>query len=178
MPYATPAQVIAEFGLREVTQLLADEQELLTEQLLLGAIAVAAGGAWTGSPSAAEIAAAQAALARLLRKIETVGNYMDGYLRSAITLPVSALDANLGTLNECCMALVRCGLADDTDNATERMDECCNKHRAWLKDVARGVVSLVNAAGAELPSGAKVRTGQAASNYNWGGYPPGWGGGL
>jgi phage gp36-like protein len=167
MPYATPQQVIQEYGLKEVTQLLTDEQGLLTEQLLLDAVAVAAGGAWTGAPSQADKDAANAALARFNRKLVTVSSFMDGFLRSAVTLPLSADDANSGTLNECCMALARCGLADDPDNATELMLSGCDTWRAWLKDVARGVVQLVNPVGETLPAKRRVRTGQAASGFDW-----------
>lgn len=174
MTYATPAQVIAEYGLREITQLLTDEQALLTEQLLQDALTVAAGGAWTGTPTADERAAATAAAARFMRKIETQSNFMDGFLRSAVTLPLSPADANMGTLNECCMALVRCGLSDDPDNATERMDECCDRWRTWLRDVARGTAQLVTASGEELAGKARVRQGQAVSRFNWSGF----GGGL
>ena len=167
MPYATPQQVIAEFGLKEVTQLLADEQGLLTELLLTDAIAVASGGLWTGNPSALEIAAAQTALARFVRKIDTQSNFMDGFLRSAVTLPLAAGDANAGTLNECCMALTRCGLSDDPDNATERMDTSCATWRSWLKDVARGTVQLVNPAGQAVAGKSRIRSGQAGSGYDW-----------
>lgn len=163
MPYATPQQVIQDFGLKEITQLLTDEQDLLTEQLLTDVIA----GVWTGSPSQAEMDAATAALARFIRKIDTTSNFMDGYLRNAVTLPLSADDANAGTLNECCMALVRCGLSDDTDNATDRVDACCDTWRTWLKDVSRGTVQLVNPAGETLPGKSRVRTGQAVTGYDW-----------
>lgn len=163
MPYATPEQVIQEYGLREITQYLADEQDLLTEQLLLDALA----GAWTGAPSLAAQAAATAALARINRKLETVSNFMDGFLRNAVTLPLSADDANIGTLNECCMALVRCGLADDPENSTERMEQCCDTWREWLKNVSRGVVQLVTPSGETLPGKSRVRSGQAASAFNW-----------
>jgi phage gp36-like protein len=166
MPYATPQQVIQNYGLKEITQLLTDEQNLLTEQLLTDAIA----GAWTGDPSAEDIAAAEAALERFTRKIETVSNFMDTYLQRAVTLPLSADDANIGTLNECCMALVRCGLSDDPDNATDRMDECCDKWRTWLKDVAKGTAQLVKPDGETLPTKSRVRSGQAYSRYNWHGH--------
>lgn len=167
MPYATPLQVIAEYGLKEITQLLTDEQALLTEQLLLDAIAVAAGGAWTGVPSQADKDAANAALARLNRKLVTVSSTMDGYLRNAVTLPLAGDDANSGTLNECCMALTRCGLADDPDNATELMLSGCDSWRVWLKDVSRGVVQLVNPSGQTVAGKSRIRTGQAVSDFNW-----------
>ncbi len=169
MPYTTPAAFIAKFGLEEAAQLLADEQNLLTAQLLTDAIAVQGTGYWTGQPCEAEMLAANAALARLERQIVTTSNMMDGYLRSAVSLPLAPADANAGTLEDCCLALVRCGLADDSDNATERSDECCKQWRTWLKDVARGLVQLVGAGGlpvaANTHSGA--RFGQAATSVNW-----------
>ncbi len=167
MPYATPQQLIAEYGLKEVAQLLADEQGLLTELLLTDAIGVAAGGLWTGNPTAGDMAAAQTALARLNRKLDTTSNFIDGFLRNAVSLPLAANDANGGTLNECCMALSRCGLSDDPDNATERMDELAATWRAWLKDVSRGVVQLVNPAGATVAGKSRIRSGQAASGFDW-----------
>lgn len=163
MPYATPQQVIQEFGLREIAQFLSDEQDLLTEQLLVDAIT----GVWTGTPSQEEQDAATAALARMVRKLETMSNFMDGFLRNAVTLPLAAGDANTGTLNECCLALTRCGLADDPGNSTERMEACCDTWRAWLRDVSRGVVQLVNPVGETVPGKSRVRSGQAASGYDW-----------
>lgn len=167
MSYATPALFISKFGLTETTQLLADEENLLTTQLLRDAIA----GAWTGTPTVDEQAAATAALARITRQLAVTSNTMDGYLRSALTLPLAAGDANMGALEDCCLALVRCGLADDSDNATERMDECCKTWRAWLKDVATGKTQLV--VGGDPMAGTvsgKVHTGQARSGFCWGAF--------
>lgn len=168
MPYATPQRFIQEYGLEETTQLLADEQQLLTSQLLSDALA----GAWTGTPSAAEQAAANAAKDRITRKLATVSNFMDGYLRSAVTLPLSANDANAGTLEECCVAIAREGLADDSDNVTERIETVADRWRAWLKDVNAGRVSLVTTGGEEVAGRGRVRTGQAVSGFDWGGFPP------
>ena len=170
MPYATPQRFIQEYGLDETTQFLADEQQLLTNQLLSDALV----GSWTGTPSAAEQAAANAAKDRITRKLLTISNFMDGYLRSAVTLPLSPADANAGTLEDCCVALTRCGLADDADNATERMDKVGDQWRTWLKDVQAGRANLVNTVGEEVPSRGRVRTGQAVSGFNWDGYPPMW----
>lgn len=168
MPYATPQRFIQEYGLEETTQLLADEQQLLTSQLLSDALA----GAWTGTPSAAEQAAANAAKDRITRKLLTVSNFMDGYLRGAVSLPLSAGDANAGTLEECCIAIAREGLADDSDNVTERIETVADRWRAWLKDVQSGKVVLVTASGEEVAGRGRVRTGQAVSGFDWGGFPP------
>lgn len=171
MPYATPQRFIQEYGLEETTQLLADEQRLLTSQLLSDALA----GAWTGTPSAEEQAAANAAKDRITRKLTTVSNFMDGYLRSAVTLPLSAGDANAGTLEECCVAIAREGLADDSDNVTERIETVADRWRAWLKDVQSGRVALVATGGEQVVGRGRVRSGQAVTGFNWGGFPPTWG---
>jgi phage gp36-like protein len=163
MPYATPSQYISKFGLTEAVQLLADEERLLTAPLLQDAIA----GAWTGAPSPAEQDAATAALARLVRQLAASSNFIDGYLRAAVTLPLSESDANAGTLEDCCLALARCGLADDSDNATERMSKTCETWRAWLRDIAAGRVHLAGEAGTAPPSAARYRSGQAVSAFDW-----------
>lgn len=161
--YATPEQYIARYGLDEAVQLLADEERLLTKQLLTDRVS----GYWTGNPTGPEKEAAAAALTRLKRQITVSANFMDGYLRSAVTLPLSPDDANATTLEDCCLALARCGLADDSDNATERMDECCKTWRAWLRDVAAGKIQLVTQSGAAPAASAKVRTGRISSAFDW-----------
>lgn len=161
--YATPEQYIARYGLDEAVQLLTDEEHLLTKQLLMDHVS----GYWTGNPTGPEKEAAAAALTRLKRQIAVSANFMDGYLRSAVTLPLSPGDANATTLEDCCLALARCGLADDSDNATERMDECCKTWRAWLRDIAAGKIQLVMQSGAAPAASAKVRTGRISSAFDW-----------
>lgn len=171
MPYATPARFIESFGLEETARFLADEQGLLTAQLLTEAMS----GVWLSDPSTIEKDAAIAALARLQRKLDTQSNLMDGYLRSAIVLPLAPADANAGTLEECCLALTRCVLADDSDNATDRMDDCCKTWRAWLRDVSTGKAKLVGADSQALAPSGGARTGQAASRFNWDAFGAGGG---
>lgn len=166
MSYATPTQYLAKFGLAEATQLLADEQQLLTEQLLLDALA----GTWTGTPSAEEQAAGTAAAARLVRELEVQSNVMDGYLRVAVTLPLADAAANAGALEDCCMALTRRGLADDSDNLTELVEKAALRWTAWLKDVAAGRAQLSGTDGEPVPSTRRVRSGQAASGFDWGSF--------
>ncbi|WP_198089079.1 phage protein Gp36 family protein [Variovorax sp. E3] len=168
MSYATPARFIESFGLEETVQYLSDEQRLLTAQLLLDALA----GSWSGAPTVEEKAAAEAAVARITRKLETQSNLMDGYLRPAVVLPLSADDANAGTLEECCLALVRCALADDTDNATERMDDCCKTWRAWLRDISTGKAKLAGAGGQAIAPSGGARSGQTRTNYDWAAFRP------
>ena len=161
--YATAELFIAKYGFDETVQLLNDEERLLTKQLLQDALA----GSWTGSPSTEERAAATRALARLRRDLATTSTYMDGYLRSVVTLPLPAGDANATTLETCCLALTRFELADDPDNSTEKMATVADTWRKWLKDIAAGKVQLVKADGTQPTPTRGVRGGQAATRYNW-----------
>jgi phage gp36-like protein len=168
--YATPTQYLAKYGKDEALQLLADEEQLLTRTLLLDAIAVAAGGAWSGSPTAEEMQAGVDALERLTRALLNASNLMDGYISTVYTLPLTLTPALAGTLEDCCLALTRCALADDSDNATERMDKTCDAKLAWLRDVAARKVQLVVAdgTGKEASTGsATARTGQASTGVAW-----------
>lgn len=170
--YATASAYLQKFGAAEAAQALADEEQLLTEQLLKDAIAVAGGGAWTGAPGDAEKAAGVAGLARLERQLAVSSNFMDGYLRAAVTLPLAPTDATV--LEDCCLALVRAELHDDSDNATERMDETAKTWRKWLVDVQAGRVTLSGAEGEALPSRGRVKVGLAASGYDWGAFGRPW----
>lgn len=147
MSYATPAQYVQAYGLAELTQMLQDEEGNLDADLLRAALD--AGGVSAD-------ATVRRALARLQTRLDNVSNTMDGYLRAAIALPVAA-PALMGTLQDCCAALTRCQLADDCDNATERMDKACDTWRAWLRDVASGKVRLVDATGTTLDGGSSGR---------------------
>lgn len=170
MSYATPAAYFSAFGLTEAVQLLGDEEQLLTAQLLQDAVAVLGTppGAWTGSPTPEEQAAGLAAAQRLLDKLAAQSNFMDGYLRSQVELPLPPESANAGSLQECCLALTRCAIADDAENATERMDKAADVWRKWLADVAAGRVTLVTpGTGATPVRSGGARTGQATSAYDW-----------
>ena len=164
MSYASPALFISRYGLAEATQLLADEEQLLTGPLLQAAVA---GSALPGA-NADEAAAAVQALARLERQLAICSSTMDGYLGAVVRLPLPEGHASATVLEECCLALTRCGIADDTDNATERADKCCDSWRAWLRDVAAGRVSLGIASDSGTPIvGGRVRTGTIGSAYDW-----------
>ena len=176
-PYATVGKYLAKFGIDEAVQLLSDEESTLTRQLLLDAVAVTGGnGVWTGTPSGAEQAAALAALERLQRELEVQTNYMDGFLRAAVLLPLSADDANAGVLENCCLWLTRGGLADDADNSTERLTKACDLQRAWLRDISAKRVQLVGATGAAVVPAGTIKTGQAVSRFDWASFGGGFGG--
>ena len=163
--YATAHLFIAKFGLAETVQLLADEQRLLTDVLLQDALR----GTWTGTPTADDKNAARAALSRLNRQLATTSRLMDGYLRTVVALPLPAGNENASTLEDCCLALARGGLADDCDNYTEQIERSCDYWTKWLKDIAARRVLLVQPTGEAVPTaGGAVRSGRAKSTFNWG----------
>jgi len=167
MAYATPTQFIQQFGVTEATQLLMDTERLLTADLLQAAVAGSLPAVGAGVTQAM-LDAATRALTHLQDKLTTQSAYMDGYLRSAVLLPLAPNDANIGTLQECCRSLTRVSLAIDADNATERMDKLGDQWRAWLRDVAAGRVQLVRSDTGNAPASThRVRSGQGKSNIDW-----------
>ncbi len=168
MLYATPAAFIARYGADECAQILADNAGLLTPYLLTAA----ANGAFDSTTTSAQQFAATTTLTKLVRQLAASSNYMDGYLRSVVTLPLSASDANSGALEVCCIELTRGAIASDGAGATERTDMLADRHRTWLKDISAGRVQLVNSSGASI-SGAAVRSGQAGSRFAWNRFPRG-----
>lgn len=165
MSYATPTQFIERFGLRETAQLLADEQRLLTAALLVVAVG---GAAYPEGTSADQATATNSGLQRLQTALETVSNLMDGYMRSVVSLPLSADNANAGVLRDCCMALTRCSLADDADNFTDRMQALADQWTKWLEDVSKGRIKLVLADASQAQDSYRVRHGKAKSSFDWG----------
>lgn len=163
--YATAALFVAKYGLTETTQYLADEQRLMTETLLQDAMR----GTWTGTPSTAEKAAARAGLSRLNRQLATTSRLMDGYLRTVVALPLPTGNENASTLEDCCLALARGGLADDCDNYTEQIERSCEHWTKWLKDIAARRVQLLQPSGEAVPTRGGVRSGRAKSGFDWGG---------
>jgi phage gp36-like protein len=167
MPYATPLAFVQRYGADESAQVLADGMGVLTPELLLAAIA----GTWPAGVTADEQAVANAALTRLTHELAITSNYMDGYLRSACSLPLAATDANAGTLENCCLRLTRSALSSDGTGATERTDKQADDQRAWLRDVAAGRVQLVGSNGEAIAPTTSIKTGRANSGYRWDGYP-------
>lgn len=169
MAYTTPNRYCEEVGFDEARGQLMDEGRVLTVELLRQALDVAAGGSWSGATTVPERVVAQAAYDRLVRKLGTVSNYMDGYLRGAVELPLPPGDAALGTLEECCLALARDELASDADVSTDLIVKRADRWRKWLVDISNKTVQLVSSTaepGATFGSG-KVVTGQAKSGFDW-----------
>ena len=136
MAYATLEQLIERFGLEEMTQLLADEHDLLTEELLLAVLNDS-----TSRYSTEEVQAAQAAVNRADVVIERLSDFMDSKFSARHTLPLD--NPQQGNVVECCLALSRAALADDGTNTAKKMLDERDHWRQWLKDVSTGKALLL-----------------------------------
>ena len=168
MPYATPQRFVQEFGLDETTQLLQDTQRLVTSALLKLAMAGTLPSAPTSGVTQDQLDAVNAGMARLNRKLFDMSNFMDGFLRSAVTLPLPDNHRDAGVLEECCLALVRFGMCNSTDNSTEGMKDMDARWRDWLKEVQKGRVQLVDSATGDGPVVSnRFRSGPVKSRFDW-----------
>lgn len=115
---------------------------------------------------------ARAAIARVNTALERASARIDSHLRVRyeLPLPVSAVDAN--DIQTRAADIVRLQLwRYPSDEHRTRYNDAIT----WLKDAARGTVSLVNAVpgGGSGTVGAtlgRVRTGQGRSSFDWSGY--------
>lgn len=162
--YATRTAYVQEFGLDETCQLLRDEEsDLLTPELLREGIA----GAYSPDRTNDERATCDRVMARLASMLEQASRFMDGYLRSNVRLPLGQADIDQTPLKTCCLALTRCSLQDDPDNATEQQEKRCKYWNDWLRDVSTGKVRLLPP---PVAGGRRVLWGKVPSAYNWNRY--------
>lgn len=170
--YASAAQYINEFGIDEATQLLADEHALLDVELLQARLA-----GNTASHSAEQTAVLDAALYELENKLRQQSNYIDGFIRKKVHLPLAQTDVDKTSLASCCMYLTRMDLMDDADNATDEVSRRVARWDKWLRDIASGTVLLFDAAsGVSMADGVATATqkqhhfGVSKSSFDWGGF--------
>lgn len=164
--YCTPVEYCDQFGTPEAVMLLQDESHELTQEAL---VAVALGN--EADVDAQAYAVAQDAWARLVQALTDVSRLMDGYLRGALSLPLSAEQIASTPLKSCCAELARCYLMDDADNATELAEKRCEAQRKWLREVNNGTVKLfADAASASSANSGMTRHGVSQSLTDWTGY--------
>ncbi len=164
MTYALASDVIQACGIGEITDLLRDELDLLTPELLQEALA----GDFGDDRSEDERKQGQAAADRLLDAILEAARLMDGYFLSVegLTLPLTQAQIEAAPVKSCCVELTRCHLKDDDDNMSEGAEKRCKRWFDWLRDVAAGRVKLVT----EQARSIGVRSGALKSRYDWGSY--------
>jgi phage gp36-like protein len=115
---------------------------------------------------------AQVALSRASRVLQNASNRLDSHLRVRYQLPLppKAITANDLETRVADVARLQLWRYPSDEHRTRYNDAI-----AWLKDVARGMVSLVGAvpgggSGVEGTTLGRVKTGQGKSQFDWGGY--------
>lgn len=156
MTYATAADLLTRFSEEEIAQRSDRNMPRLVDAALL--VAVVAGGsltAWT----AAEQAAATAALGVITGALADADSTIDGYLASRYTVPlVTPAPAVVRTACD----LARYYLYDD--QVTETVQKRYDAAVAWLRDVSTGKVSLGADSNQQAPaSGGTVEMTTAPS---------------
>ncbi len=138
MPYALFEQLTEAYGWTEVSQLLEDEEGLVSEALLKDVFLEADLSAY----AAENIAAANTALLRANNALLKQSHYIDSKVAAKYSLPLPAAAEDTTPLKECCLALTRAALADDGDNLSTTMKEERKHWREWLNDIAIGKAFL------------------------------------
>lgn len=141
MAYANLAELCRQYGYREISQLLADESDQLTEDMLLEAVAGDDLSLYTNS----EQVAIEAAVERAEDALERQSAYMDSLIGVRYQLPLPVEAVQISPLRECCLALSRAYLADDADNESETIDASRQRWVKWLNDLARDNAIIQNA---------------------------------
>lgn len=165
--YATIAELATQYGLTEVAQLMDDEEGNISAALLQAAL-----DGDTSSYTADEQAAIARAMARADAIISQQQALIDASVAQRYSVPLSDSDARATPVHSCCLALARAGLADDGDNIGEQMAKDRDYWRTWLRDLAKGQLTLpgisVISAGGNTPR--QRLTGVARSNVEWSDY--------
>jgi phage gp36-like protein len=120
-----------------------------------------------------EIAAADAALARIDEVLAEQHRLMDSYLGRRYALPLSAATIAANPLRQVCADLARYAMATHampSEDVEERSKTALN----WLRDIAKGVAGLVQpdavTGESTANSGFSARIGSPGSAYRWEGY--------
>jgi len=139
--YATVENICTNYGYREISELLWDEENDITEILLRDAVAENDLSAYTQQ----EQNSIALAIARVNIMLQQQSNKIDTYVGSAYVLPLTIEVVDATPLQECCAALTRAVLSDDGDNLAKHiLDE--RKHwLEWLKNLAKRDIVLPGA---------------------------------
>lgn len=138
MAYATLEQLADRYGWSEISQLLSDEEGLVTEGLLKDVVT----GADLSGYSSNETNAADTAIVRAQDIAHKTSLLMDGKFSAVYSLPLPSDSDVQKSVEDCCLALTRAGLADDGDNLSKTMKEDRKYWRDWLNEIAAGKAFL------------------------------------
>ena len=163
--YATINDFVQSFGINETSQLLCDEEDLITSSNFKYFL-----NKDLADLSEEELQALNKGKARLEESINQVSLLMNSYIANVLSLPISNTILKNTPLKTCCLELSRCHLMDDDDNSSEISSTRCKRWLSWLKDISTGKVQLSTNNSSESINN-KVRQGQSKSKINWDTYP-------
>lgn len=167
--YAITSDWVTTYGMGELFMLTQDEDCQLTQSLLMQAIA----GEFDDAVNELERAVAARALVRINAALDYARRRINSYIGNRVMLPLTAGQIAETSLKECALALSRCHLMDDTDNSTERTDECCDRWIKWLEQINKGTLTL-NIGTQSNASSNRVLSGPLPCSRLTHGYPGGW----
>lgn len=150
MSYATASDLLLWYGARELAQIAAPDDLTPVPEALMR-LTIEAGD--RSAYGAGEIAAADAALARIQEAIDQGGRLLDSYLGSRFELPLAAAVVAASPLPRICGAFARSHLYEDRESAevARRRENALH----WLRDLVVGVAELP---GANPPRGRVAGT--------------------
>lgn len=165
MAYATLQQLVDKFGLRELAQLLCDEERLVTDDLLRDKLAGDV-SAW----SQEEQDAITTAELRAAAALDRVSDLIDSAIGSRYNLPLT--NPAYGPIVDCCLALSRAELSEDGDNISTTVKEERTYWRKWLERIENGKKILPGETQQGVSGHEQGRhCGTMPSSVDWEAYP-------
>ena len=160
MAYTTALYMLDYYGAREMAQLGAPENSLVTEDLLRATIEGGDLSAYTQE----EKDAAVKAQARIDNAITNATMLINSYLSKRYELPLSSSIVAESMLQQVCCDLARYALYDD--QAIDTVEKRYQQHMRWLRDLESGKAFLGQNDTQSSQSGTGVvRTN--SSDFDW-----------
>jgi len=130
--YATVSELVNQYGVTEITQLLDDEEGNVTAAVLTAVLNDEDTSAYT----AEEVAATVRGISRADGIIAQCGNIIDASIGRHYPVPLTDTQARATAVHTCCLSLARAMLADDGDNLSDSMAKDRERWMIWLRDVS------------------------------------------
>lgn len=137
--YCSVAELAQQYGVREIAQLLEDEEAESIDSALLNAILTSSD---TSSWSQDQISRTARGVSRAESIIQRCERIIDASAGKHYPVPLSDDQARTTAVHSCCQALARAMLADDGDNLSEQMSKDRERWMIWLRDLASQKVIL------------------------------------
>lgn len=162
MPYITAQKLVDRFSADRVAQLADDSTGGLVDGALLQ---LTIDGGDRSAYSAADIAAADAALVTINAAIVDGESLINSYLSPRYSLPLDATLIGNSNLEKRCADIVRYQLMDEM--ASEEVENRYKDSLKWLRDIAMNKASLGESdTGVASPTG-RMQAAQGVSGTDW-----------